>query len=295
MVVPKGLSSPLTWRQLLFGQRLYRKQTKVACLVASIAVGVPDGAWADDWKVTIGGGALYGPEYPGADSYDFQPVPFVDIAWRDRIFLNSQRGLGVYAVKREYDDDAAEDGSASPSWSGGWLGGLSVGVSVKPSDSRDEDDDSRLDGLGDIDLSAEVGLFASVELGPVEFEAEIYHDPGSGHEGTRGTIGAAYGTRFGERLMIEAGPFLQFGDGQYLESFFGVTAAQAGRSALPRYDAGSGLYGAGFEVMAHYQVSESWGVLGFIEYSRLVGDAADSPIVQNEDAIEVGAFVTYSF
>ena len=285
MLIPNGLLRHVYLRELLLGQRREPSAVKIAVLslaVVGLLCLLASAARADDWDVTIGAGAIYGPEYPGADEYGFSPLPYVDVTWRDRLFLRSEQGLGGYVVNWENQD-------------GGLIEGLSAGLSVRPSETRDEDDDDRLDGLGDIDLSAEVGLFATLEVGFLTFGAELYQDVGNGHEGLRGEVSTGVGHQLTERLSVEAETFLQFGDGQYLESFFGVTGRQAGRSRLDRYDAGSGLYGAGVGLSTRYQLTESWGLLGFVEYSRLVGDAADSPIVENEGAVEVGAFVAYRF
>lgn len=285
MPVPTGLPRDVCLRGRLLGQ--HREPRVVEFALVSLAIAgllllLASAAKADDWEVTLGAGATYGPEYPGADEYGVSPLPFLDVTWRDRVFLRSEQGLGGYVVNWEDRNDVL-------------IEGLTVGLSVRPSETRDEDDDDRLDGLGDIDLSAEVGIFATLQVGFLEFGAELYQDVGNGHEGLRGELSTGVGQQLTERLSVGAETFLQFGDGQYLESFFGVTGRQAQRSRLDRYDAGSGLYGAGVGLSSRYQLTESWMLLGFVEYSRLVGDAADSPIVENEGAVEVGAFVAYRF
>ena len=285
MLMPNGLLRHVHLSELLLGRRRgpgVAKILVVSLVVAGLLFVLASTAEADDWEVTIGAGATYGPEYPGADEYGFSPLPYVDVTWRDRLFLRSEQGLGGYIVNWGDRSD-------------GLIEGLTVGLSVRPSDTRDEDDDDRLDGLGDVDLSAEVGFFATLEVGFLEFGAELYQDVGNGHEGLRGELSTGIGHQLTERFTVGAETFLQFGDGQYLESFFGVTNRQAGRSGLDRYDAGSGLYGAGVGLSAQYQLTEHWGLLSFVEYSRLVGDAADSPIVEDEGAVEVGAFVVYRF
>ena len=285
MLMPNGLLRHVHLSELLFGRRRgpgVAEIVAVSLVVAGVLFALPSAAEAEDWEVTIGAGAAYGPDYPGADDYGFSPLPYVDVTWRDRLFLRSQQGLGGYIVNWEDRSD-------------GLIEGLTLGLSVRPSETRDEDDDDRLDGLGDVDLSAEVGLFATLEVGFLEFGAELYQDVGNGHEGLRGELSTGIGHQVTERLAVGAETFLQFGDGQYLESFFGVTSRQAARSGLDRYDAGSGLYGAGVGLSAQYQLTEHWGILSFVEYSRLVGDAADSPIVEDEGAVEVGAFVAYRF
>lgn len=49
-----------------------------------------------DWDVTIGIGGEYGPVSPGVDKTELDALPYVDIEYKDRYFLNFERGLGAY-------------------------------------------------------------------------------------------------------------------------------------------------------------------------------------------------------
>ena len=51
-----------------------------------------------DWSVTIGGGALAAPAYPGAASSRLMPLPFADVRYRHLFFLSPFAGFGVNAV-----------------------------------------------------------------------------------------------------------------------------------------------------------------------------------------------------
>ncbi len=242
-------------------------------------------SWRKDWDVSLGAGAIYKPKYQGADSYELNPLPSFDITWRDRVFVSARRGIGGTILSQEEGKGAG----------GGPVDGYSVGVALRPSESRDEDDDDRLDGLGDVDLSAEAGLFATLESGMFEFGAEIYQDVGDGHEGLHGSLSVEYKRPISERFMLGAEATIDFADEDYMESFFGVSSSQSGRSGLTTYDAGSRIYNLGVEISARYQISGGWSLYSFAGYGLLVGDAADSPIVEDEGAAEAGAFIVYTF
>src|SRR5690349_6335164 len=64
----------------------------------AIAVEVPASSRPPDWSVTVGGGALLLPSYPGAASTCWMPAPFVVIRYPDRFFLNLFSGFGVNAI-----------------------------------------------------------------------------------------------------------------------------------------------------------------------------------------------------
>ena len=58
-----------------------------------------------------------------------------------------------------------------------------------------------------------------------------------------------------------------------------VNAAQAARSGLPVYRAESGLKDVGAGLNLSYMLGRNWMVTAVGGYSRLMGDAADAPLV----------------
>jgi outer membrane protein len=61
---------------------------------------------------------------------------------------------------------------------------------------------------------------------------------------------------------------------------------------------GGGLRSFGAGAQARYEWSPQWATHIFVEYERLAGDAANSPLVithGSRDQIQVGMGVTYSF
>jgi outer membrane scaffolding protein for murein synthesis (MipA/OmpV family) len=68
----------------------------------------------------------------------------------------------------------------------------------------------------------------------------------------------------------------------------GVDADNARRSGFSTYDAGGGIKGIGLSMNAAYQWDEHWGVTGMIGLTQLVGDAADSPIVDDAGSATQG-------
>ncbi|MFN4764714.1 MipA/OmpV family protein, partial [Gillisia sp. Q332] len=57
----------------------------------------------------------------------------------------------------------------------------------------------------------------------------------------------------------------------------------------------SGFKAVGAELGFVYPVFESWEVRTMIEYTRLVGDAADSPISKDNNVLFGGLAVSYKF
>jgi outer membrane scaffolding protein for murein synthesis (MipA/OmpV family) len=69
-----------------------------------------------------------------------------------------------------------------------------------------------------------------------------------------------------------------FGDGKYMDTYFGVTGPDALASGFPAFRAGAGLRKAGVSVSVDQFLSPKWSVGLRMNYERLFGDAASSPV-----------------
>ncbi len=83
-----------------------------------------------------------------------------------------------------------------------------------------------------------------------------------------------------------------------MDNSFGISAAQSASSArgLAQHDASSGLKDAGLSIDLGYSITENNSAFGGVQYSRLLGDAADSPLVADEGSEnQLGAFLGLSY
>lgn len=199
----------------------------------------------------IGLGVKAGPSYPGSDEMDASVwVPLRNVHF----------GEG---------DKIRRDGfSFGPDF--GYVG------------ERDSSDDDDLAGLDDIDRAIEVGGRVSFVRGPVTSYATSRVGLG-GHSGVTGEIGMRYHMDINDRLSLSSGLEVDYGNAEFVDTYFGVSAEEAARSRYSEYDAGGGFSKASAKVSMRYSLSELTSVLGEFEYGRLIGDAADSPIVQDRD------------
>jgi outer membrane protein len=83
-----------------------------------------------------------------------------------------------------------------------------------------------------------------------------------------------------------------------METYFSVDRGDAIRSGLSTYDADSGFKDFSLGVVLQHGFARNWSVIGVLKYTRLLGDAADSPVVDDAGSANqllTGAFVNYSF
>ena len=84
-------------------------------------------------------------------------------------------------------------------------------------------------------------------------------------------------------FFVFVGPSVTVSDGDAMRRDFGITAAEAQRSRFAAYAPGGGLRSAGFGVNATYFFRDDWFVNGTGGVTRLLGPAADSPLVRQRE------------
>lgn len=255
-----------------------------ASALALTLTGLSGAPLARDWsKIEFSAGAIvgFGPDYEGSDDYEAVALPMIDLNWADTVLIDMD-GLKVNAL-------AVESGKSS--FTAGPLIGYDMG--------RNEDDNDALRGLGDIDGSVEGGGFIAYEYGPWMADMVVKTDLGDGHGGTVAELSAGYGWRFQEgKISLATGLATSWASDDYMQSYFGIDTVQASNSAYSRHDAGAGFKDVGLWFKANYDFAEDWSVFALSRTSRLLGDAADSPIVEDEGSatqFSTGIGISYKF
>ncbi|MGN6155760.1 MAG: MipA/OmpV family protein [Sphingomicrobium sp.] len=233
---------------------------------------------ADVTRVRVGLGAQVKPDFVGSDSVDVAPLFDLDTA----------RGTNEFKFE-------------APDYSFGFpvinTGAFEFGPAVNLASGRKRSDiDLPLDR---VKTTIEAGGYASFQVSKSIFvRAEVLKGLG-GHKGIVGTIGADQVWRDGDRYVFSIGPRLLFSDGRYQRAYFGVTPAEALATGLPAYRPSGGIHGVAVASGLSYQFDPTWGVFGYARYERLVGDAADSPIVRSSfgsrNQISAGIGLNYTF
>jgi len=240
----------------------------------------PDPAAKSDWDVSLGAGAALVPTFEGSDRYHVMPVPLVSITYKDMISLNAN-GLSAY-------------------WRTGDLR-IGAGLVYNPgrSDSKDNglfgNGDDRLRGMGDIDAALGLKAFASYHLWVMDLSAAVTKYTGNDNDGVVVEMGLKVPYKLTDKFTLTPHVGATWANQDYMQTFFGVTAAQAARSGFARYDADAGFKDIRAGVDANYRFDENWFLNVRAEVKRLVGDAAESPISFSDTGVTAAAMVGYRF
>ncbi len=171
--------------------------------------------------------------------------------------------------------------------------------------ARDSVDDNSVDLMKDIDGTFEIGATVGLDFtndvnrryrfgGAVEF----LYDAGGEHDGYLITTSVQYWKPLSLAWDFGIRGGFTYGDGNYMDTYFGVDAADSARSGLAQFSASSGIRDVSVTPVLMFHLSKKWHIGGFLRYQRILSDAADSPIVDQRgdpNQLLFGLGVAYSW
>lgn len=256
---------------------------KLLLTTALIALGTPNFASAqqpapsDTLNGFVGVGVLALPEYEGAD--DMQVVPLLAGRVNYNQYYVETQGLGLRANVSPYPN-------------------VEFGPAINFRFGRDDDvDNDTIASLSEVDDAFEAGAFVKLpfrgvltEKDELSLNAEILTDVSDAHEGTLITFGPSYSYALQPRLRLTTSLSATYANDDYMEAYYSVNAADAGASGLLEFEAEGGMQDIGLTIIANYAINQKWGVMGLVGYKELLGDAKDSPVIDDEG--ESGQFMS---
>lgn len=215
------------------------------------------------WNISIGTGAALRPTYEGSNAYRVSPVFFGNITYRDMISLGAG-GLNIY-----WHHKAFRIG-------GGLIG--NAGRKDYQVNGLFEQGDARLRGLGDIASALGVRAFATYTLGMVRFQGDVTKLTGSNNNGVFANIGISVPYRLTDRLILAPQLTATWANKSYMQTYFGVTPAQAAHSTFREFNASAGFMHVVVGLNATYLINRHWFVRAGASVDKLTGAASRSPI-----------------
>lgn len=233
--------------------------------------------------LTLGGGVDVAPRYSGSDKSRVSAAQVVDYSMANGFFISTTRGIGY----------------------GNNIGNLDYNAAVSYRTGRKDKDVSSdsissgsdyLRGMGDIKGSAIVvpGLgYKVTDWLNLQLQAEIPVSERDNGEAVHFGISSPLYTS--SKNAVTLGLTGSWGSGKYMQTYYGVNAAQSAASGFARHDAGAGIYAWSMNLDWTYRLTSRWSVLTSAGVTQLTGDAGDSPIVQRKTSPTGSLKVTYSF
>ncbi|OEU75589.1 MAG: hypothetical protein BA869_10765 [Desulfuromonadales bacterium C00003107] len=233
---------------------------------------------AADTDISLGLGVAAVPDYEGSDDYEAVPIPYVSVTWESGRFIRlSGNRLGANIL-------------AGGTWQ--------FGPVLQFRSKRDDDvDNSAVSKLRKVDNAVEAGAFVGFKASNWDISAQVVNDVSDEHEGMLATAKAGYTMESGN-FSTRVGLSSTYADDDYMDTYFSIDADNAARSGLSTYSADSGIKDVGIDLNMRLRMSDSWEVMGLLGYTKLLNDAKDSPIVDQEgddNQFMAGLTVIYNF
>jgi len=248
--------------------------------LACSAAQAQDSSWySGEWSLSLGAAVYVAPEYVGDDEYELTGMPLISLGRKDSVTrfssLNDSASIAIFDT-----------------------GFFRIGPTARILLPRDNDDSDDLDGLDDVPWGIEAGIFADFyPTDWVRLRTEIRHGIHA-HHGIVADFAIDAFTDVTPVIRLSAGPRLSVATESYFDTYYGVDGQEAIDSGLSPYDPDGGLNSVGFGGALTWQATDKIATSIFGEYSRLLGPAADSSLVEergSENQFKVGVSATYRF
>jgi outer membrane scaffolding protein for murein synthesis (MipA/OmpV family) len=245
--------------------------------VSSAGEGI--GGWlSGDWYLTLGATGMVAPNFEGGKKYLLSASPIISLGKAGNPVRFSSRNDNI---SLSLIDD----------------GGVRAGLTGKFLWGRDNGADE-LRGLDPVRWGGEVGGFFEVyPFDWMRLRGELRHGIRS-HSGFVADIAADAFYDVTPDVRISGGPRMTIASSKYFDAYYGVSAAESIASGLSAYDPGGGIKSAGVGGAITWKVTNPITASLFGEYSRLMGPAANSSLVQergSRDQFMIGVSTSYRF
>lgn len=228
------------------------------------------------WSLTLGAGVGYGSLYQGGAKREVIALPVIEATYYNWSLDPFFDGLRYRFINT---DD--------------FVMGAGLGYDFGRSDEKDSVP-ARARGIGDVDGGVTAGLFAEYKLHELLFLSADVTQSYSDAESLLLTVGA--GSEFplyGDSLSGNLGVSATWANEDHMSAYYGVNAQQAARTGLRRFNAESGIESVNVSAGMTYMITERWAYTIGGGVDLLQGDAADSPII--EDDVQPFIFNTISY
>lgn len=260
----------------IFADDIFTDATDVASdLMDTLVPGVTN--------VRLGLGPVLSTDYEGGNNYNVKAAPLISLRYKDILQVdNNQLRINLF-------------GDSGTMWESTHF---RAGPLLKIDFGRSESDSIDLTGMGNVGTSFELGGFMSYTVGPLRYRVRVRHDVASGHNGTLADFDVSLAVFRSESMTVGSRLGTTWANSSYMNTYFGIDAAQATATGLAAYAPTSGVKDISLSIGSELRVTPSWAVVMNGGVQRLLGKAKNSPLVTDRGSanqFSLGAYAVYSF
>ncbi len=207
------------------------------------------------------------PRAPGSARQHYMLLPALDYESPSGFFAATDNGLGWNLAPQLLDGDASRD----------WQ----FGARVWPQSGRSRRESPP--GVARLGSRLVTQLFANAQVMPeLLLQSGLSWGSGRHHNGDQLEIGATSGIPIGGELLAIS-LAATYANAAHLRGSFGVGPNESLASGLPEFQPHSGWQDWSLAISAEHKFSAGWSVNGQWLHTRLIGQAANSPLTHSRD------------
>lgn len=277
---------------------------KIVLLTGAALIALASNGAQAETTYAVGVGAAYAPDYVGSDDYEISALPILSVEWESEKARQQGWDLGLHGAEISTVSGIMVEPLRYRSVNHLVRAQVGIGYDMGRDEDANDDEGDALNGLGDIDGYATAKIALSYE--PANITTDNYitasfvaeKDIMNEADGITATATIEANHAYDERTVISHGPSITWANDNYTQAYYGVDGDQAARSGYRTYDADGGFHDVGYGVTVKHGYNENVGILVSANYNRLLGDASDSQIVDQEGTDHQMSIMTgmmYSF
>jgi outer membrane scaffolding protein for murein synthesis (MipA/OmpV family) len=224
----------------------------------------PPDLFGSRWQA--GGFVYVSPSFEGSKHYDAIAFPFLAPAGGGTDGVIQLKGI----------DDLR--------WRLLKMGNLEIGPLAGYRFGRDADDVTKV-AVDDVDGGLVLGAFATYRMGALAFSVSYHHQVTGDDTGGLIRFSLEHTMRLSPAIKLTTGVGTNYATRDYMTAFFSTAA----------FDADAGFKDVFVGATASIDLSDRWTLHLIARYARLIGDAADSPVVETESQLYGGLALSYKF
>jgi outer membrane protein len=230
------------------------------------------------WSLTLGAGVGYGSLYQGGAKREVIALPVIEATYYNWSLEPVFDGLRYRFINTDE---------------------FVMGAGLVYDFGRPDKKDSvpaRARGIGDVDGGMTTGLFAEYKLHEILSLLADVTQSYSDAESLLVTVGASSEfPLYGDLLSGNLGVSATWANEDHMRAYYGVNAQQASGSGLRRFNAESGIESVNVSAGMTYMITERWAYTISGGVDLLQGDAADSPIIEDDVQPFIFNAISYTF
>ncbi len=235
---------------------------------------------AKDFSIQASAAGRSGPEYLGSDNYKFGFKPEFKVTWQRSLFLSSDEGLGLYLINTPANMPTH----------------TMLGMSVMRDGGRDASDFAELTGTETVQSTIYARLMGEYSFSDFAVGASIRQAFTNDRSDRAASLYTTYKYGLMPNLTGNVTGSVTWASEEYMDRYFGINAAEATASGLPRHDVSDGFRDVTLSTGLSYALYDTGvSVDGRLQWTRLVGDAADSPLTKSADQYSLTVGMAYRY